>query len=152
MSYLTINEAAQISDKSIQTIRRMIKQKKVKIKQQRTPQGFNYMIEQESLEKFLGVGEAKTASAQETTTNNNEKESSATREHRSLDSNEEWKENFKSELSQFTQTIGKLVDQNAQDKSNFFGLIKTFQDRVIILEDQIKLLKQPEGNWWQFWK
>ncbi|PIQ78582.1 hypothetical protein COV82_00245 [Candidatus Peregrinibacteria bacterium CG11_big_fil_rev_8_21_14_0_20_46_8] len=155
MSFININEAATISGKSIQTIRRMIKQKKVRTKQQKTPQGFNYLIDKDSLEAFIAKQNEAIAqeSAQESSTAAPTQNDTNTQErpHRNLH-NDEWRDEFKSELGKFTETVQKLVDQNAQDKSNFFGLIKTFQDRIITLEDQIKLLKEPETTWWQFWK
>jgi len=46
---IKLAEAAQISGKSIQTLRRMIKDNKIKFRRVKTPQGFTYMIE----EKFL---------------------------------------------------------------------------------------------------
>lgn len=46
---LTINEAADFLGKSTQTIRRLVKQRKIKYRRKRTPQGFNYFIEKNSL-------------------------------------------------------------------------------------------------------
>jgi hypothetical protein len=44
-SYITIQEASELANKSIQTIRRSLKSKKLKYKRQDTPQGFNYLIQ-----------------------------------------------------------------------------------------------------------
>lgn len=46
---LTLQEAAFLSRKSTQTIRRLIKSNKIKYRRRRTPQGFNYYIEKDSL-------------------------------------------------------------------------------------------------------
>ena len=154
MELITILEAAEISEKSIQTIRRMIKQHKIKVKRQKTPQGFNYVIVKDSLMNYIKL------TSQTDTQNNTVDESTAEtttqrlpndyREHRSI--GEDFKDEFRSELGQLNTTIQKLIEQNDRDKGNFFQLIKTFQDRVYVLEDQIKMLEGPKQTWWQFWK
>lgn len=52
---ITIQEAAKMSQKSSQTIRRLIKMNKLKCKRKRTPQGFNYEVERGSLIKYFGL-------------------------------------------------------------------------------------------------
>ena|GEM_PF-819093 len=52
---ITIQEAAKLSGKSTQTIRRLIKNNKIKFKKQRTPQGFNYQLYEDSVAKHFGV-------------------------------------------------------------------------------------------------
>lgn len=154
MELITILEAAQISGKSIQTIRRMIKQHKIKVKRQKTPQGFNYVIIKDSLLEF--VKRSSQVDTHEVSIDESSDELSThqlpeiNREHRSID--EEFREEFKNELGQLNTTIQKLIEQNDRDKGNFFQLIKTFQDRIYVLEDQIKLLEAPKSTWWQFWK
>lgn len=142
MTLININEAATLSGKSIQTIRRMIKQKKVQVKRQKTPQGFNYLIIKESLVDFLNqpiqTSTQPSASSRETT-----------REHRPIDI--DYANLFKGELERFGTTIQKLIEQNEHDKNNFFQLIKTFQDRVFTLENQIKMLEAPKRKWWRLW-
>lgn len=126
MQLININEAAVLSGKSIQTIRRMIKQKKISVRRQKTPQGFNYLIDKDSLTQIV-------ADSQNTE-----------REHRPITG----------EFERFNATVQKLIEQNERDKENFFQLIKTFQDRVVSLENQIKLLEAPapRKRWWQFSK
>lgn len=126
MQLITINEAAQVAGKSIQTIRRMIKQKKVQVKRQKTPQGFNYLIIQESL---------KTATQGTPDIQENE------REHRPVTTSHE-----------DHTTIQRLIEQNQKDKENFFQLLKTFQERNTYLEDRVKLLEAPKPSWWKIWK
>ncbi|MFA5948478.1 MAG: hypothetical protein WC806_05975, partial [Candidatus Gracilibacteria bacterium] len=46
---ISIQEASDISNKSIQTIRRAIKAKKIIYRRKKTPQGFNYLIDFDSL-------------------------------------------------------------------------------------------------------
>ena len=60
-SYISIKDAADLSGKSIQTIRRLIKSKKVKFKKDRTPQGFNYLIDEQSFCAFYNIQRADTA-------------------------------------------------------------------------------------------
>jgi site-specific DNA-cytosine methylase len=52
----------------------------------------------------------------------------------------------------FKDTVQKLIDQHEKDKENLFRLIKTFQDRVVVLENQVKLLAQPKKKWYEIWK
>lgn len=140
---LTIIEAAQVSGKSIQTIRRMIKQKKIKVKRQKTPQGFNYLVVKESLVDFFEKNRLMQQVVEVDT-------QEPTREHRSL--NDDSIAQFRGEVDRFNTTIQKLISQSENDKNKFFDLIKTFQDRVMILESNIKLLEAPKSKWWQLWK
>ncbi|MBI4994407.1 hypothetical protein HZC21_02045 [Candidatus Peregrinibacteria bacterium] len=143
MELLTINDAAQLSGKSIQTMRRMIKQKKVQIKKQKTPQGFNYLIIKDSLLNYM-------AHASQMATQQAPSIQGYTREHQSI--TQDYTEQFKAEIDQFNMTIQKLIEHSSKDKENFFRLIGTFQDRVSVLENQIKLLESPKPSWWKFWK
>jgi len=52
---ITIFEAANLTNKSVQTIRRLIKTGKVKFKRKRTAQGFNYMVDKASLLQCFGM-------------------------------------------------------------------------------------------------
>lgn len=52
---LTLQEAAFISRRSAQTIRRLIKGNKIRYRRRRTPQGFNYYVEKESLLGFFDL-------------------------------------------------------------------------------------------------
>lgn len=143
MQLLTINDAAQLSGKSIQTIRRMIKQKKLSVKKQKTPQGFNYLIIKEALLSYM-------EKASQADTQQNPTIQPYTREHQPLTN--DYTDQFKAEIDHFNATIQRLIEQNSKDKENFFRLIGTFQDRVGVLENQIKLLESPKPSWWQFWK
>lgn len=143
MQLITINDAATLARRSIQTIRRMIKQKKIHVKRQKTPQGFNYLIVKESLTGFLEKDSQMNIQQQPTSQNEG-------REHRSIASS--YEDLFKTELDRFNSTIQKLIEQNEKDKDHFFQLIKTFQERNGILESRIKLLESPARRWWQIWK
>lgn len=143
MELLTINDAAKLSDKSIQTIRRMIKQKKVQVRKQKTPQGFNYLVVKGSLMEYLEKISQMTTQPEPTI-------QAYTREHQPI--MPDLTDHFKTEIDKFNSTIQRLIEQSSKDKENFFHLIRTFQDRVGVLETQIKLLEAPESSWWQFWK
>jgi len=60
-TFLTIQEAAMISGKSIQTIRRAIKSKKIKARKSKTPQGYNYMVDRQSLVSLYEIKNADEA-------------------------------------------------------------------------------------------
>ncbi|MBI2463503.1 helix-turn-helix domain-containing protein [Candidatus Peregrinibacteria bacterium] len=55
---LTINEASSLSGKSPQTIRRLLKQKKLKFRRKRTPQGFSYFIDRSSIADYFDLDSA----------------------------------------------------------------------------------------------
>jgi hypothetical protein len=143
MELITLNEAATFSGKSIQTIRRMIKQRKIRVKRQKTPQGFNYLIIKGSLIDFLDTRTPTTTQPDSTT-------QPTLREHRPITPPSQ--DDFRVELERFNATIQKLIEQNQRDKENFFQLIKTFQDRVFTLENEIKMLEAPPRRWWKLWK
>lgn len=61
---LTINEASHLSGKSPQTIRRLLKQKKLKFRRKRTPQGFSYFIDRSSISDYFDIGSSDQPSHQ----------------------------------------------------------------------------------------
>lgn len=143
MTLININEASIVSGKSIQTIRRMIKHKRIQVRRQKTPQGFNYLIIKESLLDYISrCTQPIMHDALHT--------QDTSREHRPI--SQPYTDLLKAELDRFGTTIQKLIEQSEKDKENFFHLIKTFQDRVVTLENQIKMLEAPEKYWWQIWK
>jgi len=52
---ISITDAADLINKSAQTIRRLIKAGKIKYRRKRTPQGFNYLIDKISLLETCGI-------------------------------------------------------------------------------------------------
>lgn len=137
MEFITINESATLTGKSVQTIRRMVKKRKIQTKRQRTAQGFNYMVNKESL---LDYARQTTQTPSQPMDPTIQAAPSEEREHRPI-------------TQDFASTIQKLVDQHSKDKDNLFQLIKTFQDRVFTLESHIKLLESPQDQkrWWHLW-
>ena len=162
MQLVTITEAATEAGKSIQTIRRMIKQRKIQVKRQKTPQGFNYLIIKDSLTAAVNAAAVAAASslANEAPIQDTHEEIAPATPDAQPDIHDvtattqtmERDHRVIAEFERFGSTINTLIEQNTRDKENFFQLIKTFQDRVITLENQIKLLGAPKTSWWKFWK
>jgi hypothetical protein len=143
-TFLTIQEAAEISNKSIQTIRRAIRSKKVKSRKRKTPQGYNYMIDKDSLVSTYDlkkINEEVVAEKKKSTGKISKNAKKIARQYLTKD-----------DLGIFKDTVQSLIDQNEKDKENFFRLVKTFQDRVVVLENQVKLLAEPKKKWYQLWK
>ena len=143
--FITIQDASDLSKKSIQTIRRALKQKKLKYRKDKTPQGFNYLINYESLcecygMKFDGVKE-ETAVKEETTIEKAEKV-------------EEKKPKFVTTetFNDFSKTLERIITQHSDERQNFIRLISTMQEKIFVLENQLNLLKSPSKKWYAFWK
>jgi len=135
---ITIQEAAALSGKSIQTLRRAIKVNKVAHKRKKTPQGFNYMINRESIIELYKLRVPRQDRKQR-----NIKDSKAlTQEFATLD-----------DLKKVQREIGNLLSEHEQAKQSFMRFMKTFQDRFVVMENQLKLLEEPNNKkWYHFWK
>jgi hypothetical protein len=144
-TFLSIQEAAELADKSIQTIRRAIKSKKLKARKKKTPQGYNYMVEKDSLRKAYDL---------KSIFDDQVKEKKKTKKDKISKTGRKLSKQYltKDDLGMFKDTVQKLIDQQEKDKENFFRLIKTFQDKIVGLENQVKLLSEPKKKWYQFWK
>jgi len=154
-TYLSIQEAAAFTEKSIQTIRRALKTKKLEAKRQRTPQGFNYMISQTSLVKFYEmVSENREHASVAPRTRKarvaTKKAPLAEAEQTSLISDYASRE----DVTQIKQMLDSLVVENQKDKEGFMRFAKIFQDRFTAMENQMKLLDEPEKKkkWYKFWR
>ena len=177
---ISISDAAALANKSAQTIRRLIKNDKVKSRRKRTPQGFNYMIDKASLleyfnndipqpepeeEKLEPVPE-ETQEVEESEpeiyvldpededvreeVNKVEEEVVETLEEagQSPDSNLQTPD----DSANYAVIVEKLIDQHQSDKDRLYALVEAFQNRVVTLEEQIKLLQAPKKKWWKVWK
>ena len=145
--FISIQEAAELSNKSVQTIRRAIKAKKIKFKRKKTPQGFNYWISRSSIIEVYKIKEVK----QESTTKEKAKEKAkeAVKVPKASDKTITIEaEDFKS----FANTMEKLISQHNEERHSFLQLVNTLQDRIFVLENQLNLLKAPQKSWYQFWK
>jgi hypothetical protein len=137
----SIQEAAEVANKSIQTIRRALKSKKLTGKKQKTPQGFNYLISEDTLFTFYKIdrshGKVKTPAL-------------AVAEQTSLVTEYASRE----EVLENKKVLDRLVDENRKDKDTFMRFVKVFQERFTSLESQMKMLEEPgkKKKWFQFWK
>ncbi|HLG25424.1 MAG TPA: hypothetical protein VI588_01350 [Candidatus Gracilibacteria bacterium] len=135
---VTIQEAAELSGKSIQTIRRALKANKIANKRKRTPQGFHYLINQESLIQFYKLrldGDRKAGGIKKTGTAVSE--SYATLK----------------DLTKLQTEIQDLLSEHEKAKESFMRFMKAFQERFVVLENQLKLIEAPgKKRWYQIWK
>ncbi len=140
-TFITIQEAAEISGKSIQTIRRAIKGKKVTSRKKKTPQGYNYAVDRDSLFKFYRI----KLDSQEKNPSGLNKKSLKLADLEDLPT-------FR-DLRNIQKDIEELMDEQRKTKENFMRFMKTFQEKFVLLENQLKLLEEPkEKKWYHFWK
>jgi hypothetical protein len=171
----------------------MIKSKKVKYRKDRTPQGFNYLIDLDSLQSVCklapaliaqyhaaasseAIQDAEVTAAkvakvvaetqteqkvsavdldlrtpkQEVAQQQEAEPSTETslmaqqdRSHQQIVSYEPVKE--------FTDTMQKLIEQHGKEKENLFKLVETFQNKVISLENKLKVESNSNKGWFKFW-
>lgn len=200
--YITIKEAADLSGKSVQTIRRMIKSKKLKYRKDRTPQGFNYLIDLDSLSNKYSISKKALADSA-IVDNSSTKSESITNSSRSTEASQEQSSSKvtpvdldlrntskgQSEQSiqehsaenqatasqqntdvvpatqerahqqivsyepvkEFTDTMQKLIEQHGKEKENLFRLVETFQNKVISLENKLKVESNSSKKWFKIW-
>ena len=173
IKYITIKEAADMSGKSIQTVRRMIKSKKIRYRKDKTPQGFNYLIELDSAIqvfrltqndlRMLGTidQEATPASVSKTV---------IAEDHDYAEVSESFADEIAAEtttlttldrshqqivsyepIKEFNDTMQKLIDQHGKEKENLFKLIENFQNKVISLESKLKVETATKKSWFNIW-
>lgn len=174
---ITIGEAANLINKSAQTIRRLIKNDKIKYKRKRTPQGFNYVVDKASLFEFfqslknpVEVTETPIQATSQTDSETPIQPVQAVRgegEIYFLESDETIAEKrpvnqqpqeappvaiTQQQSSDYTNIVEKLLDQHRQDKEKLYQLLEVFQNRIVGLEEHIRLLSAPKRKWWEIWK
>jgi len=163
--YISIKESSELSGKSVQTIRRMIKAKKIKFRKDKTPQGFNYLVEKISLCEYFGISLAGEESAQVENNSNSQVEEVEAVEVQTINTSvEEAKEvqniittdrshqkivNYEP-VREFNETMQKLIEQHGKEKENLFKLIESFQNKVIHLETKIKDTRTKK-SWLKLW-
>lgn len=142
---LSIQEVAAITGKSLQTIRRAIKTRKLVSKRKKTPQGFNYMITQESAASYYKIKPENFHPDREQGSLNvkvKEKGVSTDVAYATLH-----------DLQTLEKEVAGLLDEYKNEKENFMRFMKAFQERFVVLENQLKLLEEPKKkSWYQFWK
>ncbi len=141
---ITIQESADLTQKSIQTIRRAIKSKKIKFRRDKTPQGFNYLIDKDSLFEFYGI------KANETQAQAN---SEPSKEPVAFQVNEDMMNVNVHDFKAFVQTMQTMISQHSEERQSFLRLVNTMQEKIFVLENQVNLLKAPAvKKWYQLWK
>lgn len=142
--YISLQQAAKLSGRSLQTIRRCVKSKKLKFKKEKTPQGFNYTVSEESLSELFNLN--LTPKVEKQVKQKVEIEAEVKQEDPAgkmlVDV-----EDFKS----FALTMERLVSQHAEERQSFLRLVNTLQEKIFVMENQINLLKAPSKKWYQLW-
>lgn len=138
---ITIQEAADLSGKSLQTIRRAIKQKKLSAKRKKTAQGFQYFITRESVTAFYKL-KIDTASRQAGGIKHHS-QALSTENYAPLQDFEELKKAF-----------DQLLSQKDREDKQLYDLLKALQEKFVVMENQLKLLQEPASRkrWYQFWR
>ena len=215
---ISITDAAQMCGKSIQTLRRAIKSKKIKVRKKRTPQGFNYLVEKESVLSFYGLKEPKsfrdipieqgideaaihashgvhdapvtsegvhseglpvdTVDARDTVHARAEElakmhdiqvaqaqaaaqaqavalaTTQATTHQMALrlEIHETATIAVQESVKQLDSKLENLVGQYTQERTQLGNLLKEFQDRMLVIENQVRMLQAPKKRWFQMWK
>ncbi len=141
---ISIQEAADLTQKSVQTIRRAIKAKNIKFRRDKTPQGFNYLIDKDSILEFYdqkAVATEQTGEVLKPTENISIKSAGETM---NVDIGD-----FKA----FVQTMQTMIAQHSDERQNFLRLVNTMQEKIFVLENQVNLLKAPATKkWFAFWQ
>jgi excisionase family DNA binding protein len=196
---ITIGEAADLVNKSAQTIRRLIKTNKIKFKRKRTPQGFNYVVDKASLLEFFrllkdstevvdvptqmtsqpgvvypsrtiiqntppvtedpkGDEEIYILESEEMTveeslpTQNEQPVNQEAQQQQEIPSQQPVSIATTQQTPDYTNIVEKLLEQHRQDKDKLYQLLEVFQNRIVGLEEHIRLLQAPKKKWWQVWK
>ena len=132
--YITIQDASELSGKSVQTIRRAVKAGKLKAKKKRTPQGFNYSISKTSLSEFYGV----VFNEVEETANETPKAvetamgiENVIEKEQPIVSGSEFitRDDFKA----LSKTLEKMVDKNSDERQNILRWVNTILEKIIVM-------------------
>ncbi len=158
---ITITDAAAISGKSIQTIRRAIKAKKIKVRKQKTPQGFNYLIVKDTLISCYQVKEAdmlREIPIEREVVEAVHLDISETKELDTLEHAEEIKnalvasEKAQAAIQKLDEKITDVVSKYSGEREQVTQVLTEFKDRILILENQVRMLQAPQKKWFHFWK
>lgn len=141
--FISIQEASELSKKSIQTIRRAIKAKKLKFRKRKTAQGFNYLVSRESLVETYRLS-VEMPKAEKTV----EKEEVKAKKTESTEEVSITTADFR----EFTKSLESMINQHAEERQNFLRLVNTLQEKIFVLENQLNLLAEPKKKWYQMWK
>ncbi|KKQ71837.1 MAG: hypothetical protein UT33_C0012G0045 [Candidatus Peregrinibacteria bacterium GW2011_GWC2_39_14] len=179
-NFISLQEAASLSKKAEQTIRRAIKAKKIGVKRQKTPQGFVYLVDKADVTKLYNceesnIKEKKTVSASQTTSRetsqsdsqeniglnsqNKKTTSQKTSKKSTSQKGTEVIEKSNTELSvdytammEFQKLLTGIVEQHQREREHSGRFMKELQDKVMFLEHQVMQLQAPKKKWFQVWK
>lgn len=168
---LSLHEAALVSGRSVQTIRRMVKFGQLRARRKRTPQGFQYMIDREHLLTFT------RALAREIPEETEETETVRMRDVQEISPEQETAQKMNKEtfslvqqpetgktrkttatpmqaerdlLLSLHQTIRDLLEHQARERQQFLDLFKNLQERITFLEEQARTFQQKKKRWYEF--
>jgi hypothetical protein len=159
-TFVSLKEASELSGKSVQTLRRAIKSKKIKARKRKTPQGYNFLVNQGSIIEFYKLKEKLFDRKQKGL-----KDDLGSQVDSRMTSQKAKKRSTKlfsfagnkyvtpADLAKFNTAFKGFVRQSNKDREEMLCLIKAFQDKVMILENQVKLLESgSHKKWYQFWR
>lgn len=150
--FVTIQEASKLSGKSVQTIRRALKSRKLKHRKKKTPQGFNYLVNRDSLVEIYKLKlESEKPKVEETKKKDKNTKESKT-ESKELVKKDEKVEVSSTDFKSFKSAFEKMISSHSEERQNFLRLINTLQEKIFVLENQVNLLKVPKKRWYQVWK
>lgn len=204
--YISLKDAALMTERSQQTIRRLIKANKVKYRKYKTPQGFTYLVEKSSLlHHFQESDEMDDAELvedfdpleMEAMESDSDMTPIAPSAYRAPAPSTPPHHDYSSpshqpygmhwtpapptfhpshqppptpppptpvtppapatpEPAPASTIVSELIRQHREDKNRLFELLETFQKRILILEEHIRLLEAPKTmptkRWYHFWK
>jgi hypothetical protein len=57
------------------------------------------------------------------------------------------------DLQVLEKEVASLLEEYKKEKESFMRFMKAFQERFVVLENQLKLLEEPKKkSWFKFWK
>lgn len=164
--YLNLKDAALLSGKSAQTIRRLIKGNTVRYRKYKTPQGFSYLVEKTSLTNHYKLNDEPPVEVEEegelVEEFDPEEETPVVEEVKYAQERPQASRPFhgaspnnngpsRDASGDFQTVVSQLVQQHREDKKRLFELLEIFQNRILVLEDQIKQLEAPKQKKRRFW-
>lgn len=179
--FIDINEAAALSGKSVQTIRRAIKLKRFSVRRKKTPQGFYYVILKKTIVDLYGG--LKKIPVEPASPHTDSRMDSHTGSHTDshmdshmdsrtssrMDSRETHrprnhlhnrhgqaefsltKPSKNQEMQELKRAMQSVMNQYQKEREQMTLLLKDLQNRLFVMENQVRLLSAPKKKWYQFW-
>lgn len=165
--YISLKDASLLTNRSPQTIRRLIKSNQIRYRKYKTPQGFSYLVEKTSLldhfrdeevreeefdQELVELGETEAEFIEEFTPN---PLSSSRASARVSQTETSFHAAEPPPSPAFPTIINELIRQHREDKDRLFELLETFQKRILTLEDHIRQIeapKQAKRKWYQIFR